>query len=184
VKIFKIGDVIYVPSASWTDELIECPVCAGTTWVLVKPVGRPDSEGSQVRCDYCTKYDGWGHSPGKVRDNWKYRAFVTTYRVDGVLRSETAAGEKVEYKCNATSGSWSTISQENAFETQEEALVLAELYAAKASLEHGSKKYYTTEHTRKSASWKVGYHQRELVDILRRYKWNATKLRTLVKERK
>lgn len=111
---FKIGQLIFCASVSWSEIKIKCPDCLGTLeWEVHTPAG----EVFKHPCNTC-KY-GWQNS-GYVSE-WKDAAQIVL-RTVGSIQTDTASNTPIRYMCEETGiGSGSIYNEANLFATKEAA---------------------------------------------------------------
>jgi hypothetical protein len=168
-RILKIGDIVYCARGVWSGEQVPCPVCEGTTRLLVKPDGAPDELGTLVTCDYCKQYTAQHPPAGTVVEQWNWKPHVDRLRIDRVLCTQGPAGDTYEYHANlhqsgGGSSSWTTV--KDWFETEAEARIAAERMAEAATEKGRIEKIDTIRRGRgHGCGWTIGYSKREIADL-------------------
>ena len=180
-RILNVGDEVWTAQAAWLATPIPCPVCAGTTKLLVKPVGRSDEEGSVVTCDYCKIHDTGQayHAPGTVVEIWSWKPLVQKIRVERVVASTGAMAAEPEYHFNVTSCSWCCVPK-NWFETEAEALAAAKKMAADAD-EKSVADRMDVVRDKRSRGWTVGYSKRNIRELEEKLKWHLAQINKTAK---
>lgn len=179
----KQGDLVWTVGVSWTGDIITCPVCNGTSKVLVKPIGTADSEGSAVVCDYCTKYPGWSETPGRVTEEWSWKAHVRKLQIDRVIITEDPEGQTREYHANVTSCSWTPLKESEIYPTREAAEAAGARMVAEQNAMSELTRRERVDAERKKMTWSARYHQRQVAELLKRVEYHD-KILGKIKERK
>ena len=173
-RVLKVGDEVWTAQAAWLSTPIPCPVCAGTTKLLVKPAGHPDEEGSIVTCDYCKQHTPEHPRAGTVVEIWKWKPLVRKIRVERVVASAGAMAAEPEYHYNVTPCSYNSLCDEW-FETEAEAVAAAEKMAADADEKSVADRMDVVRSERKRG-WTVGYAKRNIRELEEKLKWHRAQI--------
>lgn len=146
--MYKVGDVVWVPSYSMGKERLQCPVCFGTLQVTVI-LGNGDQVA--VDCDYCGK--GFEGPKGYVEE-YRMLPEVEQRTITKRIVEDGPDGEEIEYRSEH-----SCLYPDKMFDTQEEALAKTQEMIQERELEEERKPKHKVD---KSYSWNVGYYQRQI----------------------
>lgn len=154
------GTVLYLAHASWIGIKKPCPVCAGHTVALVKPVGSTDDAGCTVNCSYCRSAVDDGLPIGHVIEDWTWAPEIEQLTVEGVVITDGPIGGKVCYIFNHSGGSHNTVEHQYVYTSLEEALK-----GAKEQVKQVNDK--EQKNRLASMTWTVGYAKMRIADAKR-----------------
>ena len=160
----KIGDTLWQGQTIWTAKPRTCPVCQGSSKVLVKPLGAPDDQGTTVTCQFCYPHHE-GQVAGIVTDEWDWEPVATRHRIDGIKRESTRQGDSISYICDDRrvngSGSYLHIRAEAAHLTEAEALAYAAAHHAHRQ-EHTKSAAEAVQNSDVNKTHSIGYCKRQV----------------------
>ena len=167
---FEVGSQIWVGDFSPLAALHEvCPDCGGTGRLRV--TFHDDTQVS-IACQNCAP--GYDPPTGRVlvyRQSAKARlATVTGLEVDG---------GKTRWHVDGHSGGYRIIDDENAFDTEAEALAWAEGRAAAYEQENRDRVFKKEKDTR-SWAWNASYHRKQIKEAKRQLEYHTAKLAVAV----
>ena len=125
-KVHKKGTTLFSPVVSWSRIPGKCPVCNGTTRVVVVPENAEKSDGIVMGCSYCQYAEREGLKKGHVVIGWEWQPRVHEFRVEGVRIEDKGDKIVVKYTYNVTSCSCNLAKHEDTFTSREEAFEQAE----------------------------------------------------------
>lgn len=167
----NVGDRVWIYNIAWNGEQTLCPVCAGTRVLEVRPA-HSAAPGTQVACEYCN-----APTPGYVTDHWGWKLTVRQVTIDG-KKEET--GQPTEYRANTIVNggyrSWTPITPETAYGTENAARCAGELELQKRTLRSEQVKLDMQHYKRSCAGWSVGYHLSNLRRLHDEAQYHANKL--------
>ncbi len=144
---YKIGDKVWCAICEWTDDYKVCRDCGGTR--RIRLIMHDDSVKS-IPCGSCYG-NTYGVPTGKIRfHHRKPKSILLT------LTGVESRDGKVRYYSNNYCPS-----EDQLFDTEEEANVQAQKYADQQNAEE-LKKYEEKEKPEKDWAWHVGYYQNQV----------------------
>lgn len=152
------GTPLYYAYSHWAVTPIICPVCQGATRLLVKPPEKPNSEGHEVRCEYCRWAERDGLPLGHVADKWNWEPCVKEFVVEGTEIKDGVFLE-IRYLFNIKPGSHSSMRHEECFDNKEEAIKKAKSHAENARNKAACEKLKIP-----NPSHKIGYAKKQIAD--------------------
>lgn len=161
-----MGDKIWTGHAIWSGEMIDCPVCLGTTQLLVKPVTVPDSEGSIIECGYCKRQTNL--PAGKVIEQWIWKPVTRCIQVERVLTTTSMSeADTYEYQTNVTRSSRQSLRPEiGLYQSEEEAQAAAEKQVLLCNKKSEKEKIASIYRARaEGKGWTIGYSRREIREL-------------------
>jgi len=161
---FKVGDVVWRAACGTEQVRQTCPVCFGKLFVTVI-LG--DDSAVDTPCEYCGKgYDG---QKGWVTE-WEYVARPAVDTISEVRRTTDESGEHYGYRLS--SGHVVPV----VFATIEEAQEAADQARYTHEAEQARRRKEGKEHSARSFSWRVGYHQREVKEATRKLAYHSARV--------
>jgi hypothetical protein len=171
--MYKKGDVVWYASCGSEQVRVDCPVCFGKMNVTLI-LG--NGEQVQTSCNYCGNgFDG----PRGYITEYEYVAAPKQITVVGVNTRDEGDVTKVEYQI----GGGYIVYPSDVFDTKEEAVLRCEAKATQNEKDTDETKMNCVKGKKKSISWEVGYHRREIERLKKTMEWHEKKVSTL-KEKK
>lgn len=171
MRIFNIGEVVWIARYGRREFQDPCPVCFGKLSVTVI-LG--NGELVETPCSYCGL--GWDGP----------RGWTSEYRIEPSVKSviitgrEIQEGESTEVTYRGSGGH--CYLQEIVFETEAEAFVKSEELCTKEIKDSEIRSEYIKKDKIKSFAWNVGYHLREAKRIREQIAYHE-RMAILCKER-
>lgn len=162
--MFNVGDTIWISRFDRCTEWVPCPVCFTKRKVTVI-LG--DGTAIETPCNYCG--NGFEESSGYVEKQTATPKAMSCV-VTAVYEEVTAAGRKVEYRCDT----W-CVYEHKAFAAREEALAAAVTLATEQNAQEREYRAGLKEYSYKSYSWHVGYHKREAKEHRRQAEYHEAR---------
>ncbi len=162
---YKIGDTVYIAQAATKQKYITCPHCNGSgklTCIL--------GDGSEVGfdCSCCEK--GWVGSTGTMKV-YEYESVAKSVKITGMEIKQYAVRYHSGTECNYT-----VFNEEDAFETEEEALSHAEIKKAEHEVEEKIRIEQRKENANKSWAWNATYHRNQIKYFEQQLEYHKKKL--------
>jgi len=171
MKKYKVGDVVWVASFEHTKKTKPCPVCFGELKITLI-LGNGDQV--VLPCDYCGKgYDG---PKGYVSD-YEYIADAKKEVITAVNITQTAAGEKIEYRSKHY-----ILYPDKILDTEKDAIQRSNELAAEYKKERETQARHIKNNTNKTYSWNAGYHMRAVKQAKHDLEYHE-KMATICKQR-
>lgn len=150
MRIFNIGDVVWIAHYGMQEFHDPCSVCFGKLSVMVI-LGNGDLV--ETPCSYC----GLGYDAP--------RGWTTEYRIEPSAEQVTITGREIREGAFTEvmyHGSGGYVYREDVvFKTEDEALVKSEELCAKEIKDRETRTEYIKKDKIKSFAWNAGYHLRE-----------------------
>jgi len=171
MKIFNVGEKVWIASHGRQEFHDPCPVCFGKLFVTVI-LG--NGELVETPCSYCgLGFDG-------------PRGWTTEYRIEASARQITITGREIredevtEVTYYGPGGY--CYSKNIVFETEAEALAESNRLCEKETREHMTRSAWIKKDKIKSFAWNAGYHLREAKSIREQIAYHE-RMAILCKER-
>ncbi len=146
----SIGDYIYAPRVESTERWEECPDCAGHCYLTVI-LG--SGEQVTIPCETCTR--GFNKATGRVQA-YDLGPAAVRLRIDGMEIMRHRTTYRCDFHGTETAHVTTGIPAEDAFDTEAEALAIAEERAAAEA----ERQRTTKREPHRSWAWHVTYHRR------------------------
>jgi uncharacterized Zn-finger protein len=150
MKIYSVGDKVWLARCEHEEKEVLCPVCFGKYKVTVI-LGNGDHV--EVDCDFCGK--GFSGPRGVVTD-YHYRSNPELVTITAVTRRQSEKGEEVEYHSGCR-----FLEVANLFDTKEEADKRSEELRAEYEESFMRRLEANKADNHRGYTWAVGYHMRE-----------------------
>jgi hypothetical protein len=167
---FEVGQEIWVGDFSALAPVYEiCPDCGGTGRLRVT---FHDETQVSIACANCAL--GYDPPTGRIR---VHRQAATARKA--IISGLEVNGGKTRWHIDGTECSWRIVEDEDAFETEAEALKWAKEKVARFEAEQRNKIFEKEKDTR-SWAWNASYHRREIKEAERRLAYHTAKLNAAV----
>lgn len=163
---FNIGDKVWIGTFSpLAPEYVTCPDCGGTGRLRVT---FHDETQVSIECQNCSA--GYDPPTGEV----------IVYRQSACAKLATitgleANGNTVRWHVDGTDFSYRIVDDDEAFDTEADALAWAEARAREHE-ERERRKIFEKEKDTRTWAWNASYHRRELKEAQRKTEYHTTKL--------
>ncbi len=153
MKLYEIGEKVWIADCGTRQVTKPCPVCCGK---LAVDLTLGDGTVVRIVCDYCDKGSLTG--PRGVVGDYEYVAEPSEMTITKrQVASCAGAADVAEY--HFAGGRYAH--DEDVFATRKEAATRAEAKRAEHQREKGQSDFAAKEYEHKSYAWHAGYHLRE-----------------------
>lgn len=164
MRIYNVGDTVWLAQYDHTEVKMPCPVCFGEKQVILI-LG--NGETVALPCDYCGKRCA---EPRGFIMEYEYTAKVQLITITEVQSKVDSMGEERRYyfggRCTEIQDIW---------DTKEEALARCAEKVAQQKLEETTSAFRIKANHLQSYAWNAGYHLRQAKEYRKRAEYHEQK---------